>query len=209
MRSLPEQPERGEWPEDRAERVHHALEAERPAVGLRRDSRGQQRLAPGRARAASQPRRRASQQDMPSVCGKCQRSGAQSGEHVARKYKRFAPCQPVGVVARRQLGDARKPVGGSFDDAEPPREARNAGRIVVATSWLQSLKKLVSPTPTAVRFNQGSDGMTFVSLTLVLIPTLVAWSSANAATSASISREKFLADAERLGLLKSTSSSGT
>src|SRR5712692_4228901 len=90
-----------------------------------------------------------------------------------------------------------------------PREAQNAGRIVVATSWLQSLKKLVSPTPTAARFNQGSDGMTFVSLTLVLISTLVAWSSANAANSASISRKKFLADAERLGLLKSTLSSGT
>jgi hypothetical protein len=32
--------------------------------------------------------------------------------------------------------------------------ARNAGSIAVAVSWLQSLKRLVSPTPRTVRFNQ-------------------------------------------------------
>src|SRR5580704_8464915 len=36
-----------------------------------------------------------------------------------------------------------------------PIAARNAGRIAVAVSWLQSLKRLVRPTPRTVRFNQG------------------------------------------------------
>ena len=35
-----------------------------------------------------------------------------------------------------------------------PSEARKAGRIAVAISWLQSLNKLVSPIPSVVRFNQ-------------------------------------------------------
>ena len=35
-----------------------------------------------------------------------------------------------------------------------PMEARKAGRTAVAVSWLQSLKRLVRPTPSTVRFSQ-------------------------------------------------------
>src|SRR5580704_10060468 len=35
-----------------------------------------------------------------------------------------------------------------------PIAARKAGRIAVAVSWLQSLKRLVRPTPRTVRFSQ-------------------------------------------------------
>src|ERR1700676_4728011 len=35
-----------------------------------------------------------------------------------------------------------------------PIDAKNAGRTAVAVSWLQSLNKLVSPTPKTVRLSQ-------------------------------------------------------
>src|SRR2546427_9647867 len=44
-----------------------------------------------------------------------------------------------------------------------PMAARNAGSTAVAVSWLQSLKRLVRPTPSTVRFSQdcssGASGM--------------------------------------------------
>src|SRR2546425_4992820 len=39
-----------------------------------------------------------------------------------------------------------------------PMAARNAGRTAVAVSWLQSLKRLVSPTPRTVRLSQDRVG---------------------------------------------------
>jgi len=44
-----------------------------------------------------------------------------------------------------------------------PMKARKVGRIAVAVSWLQSLKRLVRPTPRTVRLSQsglwGVSGM--------------------------------------------------
>ena len=51
-----EKPERGEWPGDGADRVHQAFEAERAAVGVRRDVRGKKRFLRGRADTTAQPR---------------------------------------------------------------------------------------------------------------------------------------------------------
>src|SRR6266850_2105369 len=54
-----------------------------------------------------------------------------------------------------------------------PMVARNAGSTAVAISWLQSLKRLVRPTPRTVRFSQDCSGRaSAMGWSVVETPTL-------------------------------------
>src|SRR6266849_9018377 len=54
-----------------------------------------------------------------------------------------------------------------------PIAARNVGRMAVAVSWLQSLKRLVRPTPTTVRLSQDcSCGKSAMGWSVIEAPTL-------------------------------------
>ena len=116
--------------DDRAERVHHALESESATVGIAIDCTREQRLANGRSHSASEPCDGAREQHMPCVCGETERGGTERGRQIADNGDRFSPFQSIGVITAPHLRKAGEPVRDTFDYSEPGRgdtEAREKG----------------------------------------------------------------------------------
>ena len=122
-----ENEERGQRPDDRADRIHRALQSESAAVSGTRHRRGEQRLPHRRAHPASQPRARACEEHMPRVCRQTERRRAERSRKITGNRNRLATPQTVGVIARRHLRETGEAIGNALDNPEPRRRHPERG----------------------------------------------------------------------------------
>ena len=107
--------------DNRAARIHHPLESERPAVSLRRDRAGQQRFSHRRPHTASEPRPGPAQQNMPRLRRQPDARRTGGRQQITNHRNRFAPAELVGEITGTHFCKARDSVGNSFNQAEPNR----------------------------------------------------------------------------------------
>src|SRR5213080_4243373 len=90
--------------------------------------------------------------------GERERRRRESGEGIGKNGERLTALQAIGEVARGKLCEAGESVGNAFDGAKPRGTRTDGGEkrwsMAVAVSWLQSLNRLVRPTPRTVRLSQ-------------------------------------------------------
>src|SRR5882762_3019249 len=103
-------PQRRQWPQDRPERVHQALQAKRTAIRAGRYLRGQQSFFCRRPHTTAQPCRGTPNQNVNSLGSNSKGRGCNRRKRITENRERLSALQLVRVVTRGEFRKTRKAV---------------------------------------------------------------------------------------------------